>query len=487
MSELESGFRLGDVLALVRRQFLVVLVAALLGAVLAYFVYGSAPTRYSATARVEVGPNPLDTAPNGTAKDPVMETEKDLVKRDSVAEAVRKELRVSGDNRSILQHVTVTTTEKSFVLQITYEAATADDARDGANASADGYLAARRTQVAASRDRRLAGFDAQIKDLLGQQKQAQDAVTATAAGTTERTAAQSALAQFNSQLSQVQTSRSDLAAIDLDSLGSVVRRAPDHPAQLKSKATLGKAVGVFGLLLLVGLALAWLLDRRNTLGGGRKGVEQILPGAGSRVMPAAQGRNASPAQVDTAIDRLAVELVAGGGAGTASSVLVIGASDEPPVALAEELASSLTFAGIPALFVLAGSTDRELRHAHTVTSFADLLAGPSVSGPASLADEAGRVVTSPTVTWLRPRGSAEASGLLRRTVVETLVARAGREHFETVVFVAAAPSRTAAGTALGQWVGRTTLVVGPGERSRAEAAATALADAGVRVSEVVWT
>jgi hypothetical protein len=36
-------------------------------------------------------------------------------------------------------------------------------------------------------------------------------------------------------------------------------------------------------------------------------------------------------------------------------------------------------------------------------------------------------------------------------------------------------------------VGRTALVVGSDERAQAEAAAAALADADVRVTEVVWT
>src|SRR5690606_39118858 len=129
--------------------------------------------------------------------------------------------------------------------------------------------------------------------------------------------------------------------------------------------------------------------------------------------------------------RLAVELVSGGTTGNPSSVLIIGAGMEPPVAVAEELASSLAFAGIPALFVLAGNSDRQLRSAHVVASFADLVtSGASVAGPAGLPAQAGEGTLSggPTVTWLRPKGSAEAAGLLRRAVVDSLVTRAGRER-----------------------------------------------------------
>ena len=56
-----------------------------------------------------------------------------------------------------------------------------------------------------------------------------------------------------------------------------------------------------------------------------------------------------------------------------------------------------------------------------------------------------------------------------------------------MVFVAASPTRTAAGSALGQWVQRTAVIVEPDGRSQAEDVAQALSDAGVSVTEVVWT
>ncbi len=247
--------------------------------------------------------------------------------------------------------------------------------------------------------------------------------------------------------------------VDTEDGGELVRRAA-LPTAVLSKMALAKGVGVFGLCVLAGFGIALLVDRRDSLGGGRRRVQQLLPGANIRILPTAGNRKASPAEIDAAIDRLAVDLVSGGTRGRAASVLVVGTRVEPPLALAEELASSLTFAGIPALFVLAGSSDRDLRQAQVVTSFTDLITGPSITGPASLPAEAGAVsVSAPTVTWLRPRGSAEASGLLRRAVVEALITRAGREGFEAVVFVAATPTLNAAGAALGQWVAKTSVVV----------------------------
>ena len=491
MSELETGFRIGDVIAMVARRWPIVVGSVLLGLIAGYLVYASAPTTYSATSRVQVQPFGDAFSTDGKVPEVDMGTEKDLVKSDAVADAIRAKLGLTGENRAILSHITVLTDPEgnSDVMAITFEGDTAKGTQDAANAAAEGYLNARKATAKATADTANARLDEEIKTAQGAVDEATAAFNATQSGTAERNQAQSRLQAANSALAQLQGQQANISQFDPNAVGTITRKA-SLPDPVTSKMALGKAVGVFGLFVLGGLALAWFLDRRDGLGGGRRRVEAIVPNANTRVMPGAEGGHASPAEIDTAIDRLAVELVSGGTPGNASSVLIIGAGMEPPVALAEELASSLAFAGIPALFVLAGSTERELRSAHSVASFADLVtSGASVAGPAGLPAQAGETAlsTGPTVTWLRPKGSAEAAGLLRRAVVDSLVTRAGRERFEAVVFVAPSPSRTAVGSALGQWVGRTALVVASDERALAEAAATALAEAGVRVTEVVWT
>ncbi len=491
MSELETGFRIGDVIAMIARRWPVVVGSAVVGLIAAYLVYAGAPTTYSATSRVQVQPFGDAFSTDGQGSEVNINTEKDLVKSDAVADAIRAKVGLTGENRAILGHITVLTDPEgnSDVMAITFEGDTAKGTQAGANAAAEGYLNARKATAKATADKALTGLAEEITAAQAAVDEATAAFNATESGTAERNQAQSQLQAANSALAQIQGQQAKIRQFDPEAVGTVTRKA-SLPDPVTSKMALGKAVGVFGLFVLAGLAAAWYLDRRDGLGGGRRRVEALLPNANVRVMPGAEGGPASPAEVDTAIDRLAVELVAGGIPGNASSVLIIGAGMEPPIALAEELASSLAFAGIPALFVLAGSTDRQLRSAHVVPSFADLVtSGASVAGPAGLPAQAGEpaLSTGPAVTWLRPKGSPEAAGLLRRAVVDSLVTRAGRERFEAVVFIAPSPSRTAAGSALGQWVGRTALVIASDERSQAEPAATALAEAGVRVTEVVWT
>lgn len=490
MTELEYGFRLADVLDLLRRRSAIVLGAAVIGLVAGYLVFASAPPKYSATSRVQVRPFAADPlgAGGSDAEKVDIGTEQDLVKSDAVGDDVRTQLELEGDNRSLFRSLTVTAKEESLVLELTVESATAARARDVANAVAEAYQADRQRDATAIAERSLARIDQQLSDARTALAEATDASLAAGPGTPERAEAQANVQQAQQNVNELVESRSSAANLDTEGVVDIVRLAP-LPDAVLSKLAVGKGVGVFGLFVLAGLGVALLIDRRDSMGGGRRRVEQLAPGANIRMMPTSTGRKASPAEVDASIDRLAVELVGGGSRGRAAGVLVVGTKLEPPVALAEELASSLTFAGIPALFVLAGTSDRDLRQAHVVLSFTDLITGPSITGPASLPDVAGSGVgvSAPTVTWLRARGSAEASGLLRRAVVEALITRAGREGFEAVVFVAATPTRNAAATALGQWVNKTAVIVEDDDGPAVEQAVSALREADVSISEVVWT
>ncbi|HEX2577162.1 MAG TPA: hypothetical protein VHK88_12490, partial [Aquihabitans sp.] len=373
--------------------------------------------------------------------------------------------------------------------ELTVESGSAERARDTANAVAEAYEASREADAQGRVDRRVARLDEELDAANAALSEATDALAATSSGTPERTRAQAAVQEAQQASAELTRTRTAYSNLDTEGVVDIVRLAP-LPDAVLSKMALGKGVGVFGLFVLAGLGVALLVDRRDSMGGGRRKVEQLAPGANIRLLPTATGRKAGPAEIDAAIDRLAVDLAGGGSRGRATSVLVAGTRMEPPVALAEELASSLTFAGIPALFVLAGASERELRQAHVVVSFTDLITGPSITGPASLPDVAGRSgvgVSAPTVTWLRPRGSAEASGLLRRAVVEALISRAGREGFEAVVFVAATPTRNAAAAALGQWVAKTAVIVEDDDGQAVEQAVAALREADVQITEVVWT
>lgn len=494
MTELESGFRIGEVVDLLRRRFPIMVVAGLVGLVAGFLVFASAPPNFNATARVQVNrlPDQLSQGSgSGGGGDQVdLATERDLVKSDAVGDAVRAQLGLDGDNRSLFKGVSIASQEDSRVLEITASSTKATKARDVANAVAAAYLAERKKSADATLATTTARLNDQITDANAAVSDAAQEVQATEPNTTERAAANAALQSAQSKLSNLNSALTDLAGIDTSSVGAMVRKAP-LPATVLSKMAVGKGVGVFGLCLFAGLALALLVDRRDSLGGGRRAVAQLVPSANIRILPTATGRAPSPAEIDAAIDRLAVELAGQGGRGRANSVLVVGTEIEPPLALAEELAASLTFAGIPALFVIAGSSEREVSGVVRIASFTDLITGPSVTGPGRLPERAGEPGSTspaaPAVAWLQPRGSTESSGLLRRAVVEALVTRAAREGFEAVVFVAGTPTRNAAAAALGPWVTKTTVVVDHTNGNGVVDAVRSLQEAGVAIAEVVWS
>lgn len=485
MSDLENGFRLGDVVALIKRRSAFLVIAAAIGVVLGFLAFITAPSTYSSTAKVTVVAVPGEATPAGGKNTVDIGTQRDSVRSDAIANQVRTKLHLEGEsNKQIFEGLTVTAKEDSAVLNFTVVADNAARSRDIANATADGYLAVRRAKVKKDYD----GLTKQLDEVAAGVSEAQAAIDDPQAAESTKAAARARLTALADRQSQLTTLVDEYGGDVSGAGGQVTKHAPLPDASI-SKAAVGRGVGIFGICLAIGAALAVFVDRRDSLGGGRRTVSSIAPGANIRMMPSASGRGASPAEVDAAIDRLAVELV--GGATSpgqrARAVLLVGTSGEPPVAMAEEIASSLTFAGIPALFVLAGSSEREVRDAQVITSFADLITGPSVTGPASLPETAGAATAAPpTVTWLRPRGSAEASGLLRRAVIEALVSRAGRERFEAVVFVAATPTKNAAGAALGQWADKTAVIVQGDDAPEVEATVRALVEADVRIHEVVW-
>ena len=92
MTELESGFRVNDVVGIVKRRSAIILASSAVGLLLGYLVFASAPPKYSATSRVQVKTliqNPLDPGPKDTQKLDVG-TEHHLVKSDAMGDAMRE-------------------------------------------------------------------------------------------------------------------------------------------------------------------------------------------------------------------------------------------------------------------------------------------------------------------------------------------------------------------------------------------------------------
>ncbi|HWJ99020.1 MAG TPA: hypothetical protein VNQ33_12730, partial [Acidimicrobiales bacterium] len=181
----------------------------------------------------------------------------------------------------------------SDVMAITFEGDAAKETEAGANAAAEGYLSARKASAKATTDKALTNLNDDIVAANKAVEEATGAVNAAPAGSTERTQAQARLQAANSALTQLQAQQTKIRQFDPDAVGIITRKA-SVADPVTSKMALGKAVGVFGLFVLGGLAAAWLLDHRDGLGGGRRRVEALLPGASTRLMPGAEGGHATP-------------------------------------------------------------------------------------------------------------------------------------------------------------------------------------------------
>lgn len=486
MSELESGFRVADVTALLRRRRIILVVAAVVGLVLGALAFSTSPTRYSATARVQVA----IADPDASAKDLTAQrqTQADLVKSDEVGGRAIKALGLDITEKELFSALTLTVKDTSDVIALTYEAWEPEEAQERVNAIAEAYLQMSTADARATQEKLVETLQERILAAERAKDAAADDIEATEPGTADRIDATRRYDDADTRLRDLNLQLEEAQTTDPEQGARLVGAAP-LPKSVLSKMAVAKGVGVFGLSMLAGLGLALVVDRRDSLGGGRRRVEQLIPGVTIRLLPTATKSNAHAAEIDAAVDRLAIDLTAGSGPGRAASAVLVGTLNEPPIELADQLSSSLAFAGVPALFVVAGPANRPLDHVHVVTAFADLIDAPSITGPAGLPEEAGADVgpVAPTVTWLRPRGSVESSGLLRRAVVDSLIARAGRDGFDVVIFVSASPTRNAAAAALGQWVGKALVIVEDDESAAVEAVVGALQEADVAIDEVVWT
>ena len=123
-----------------RKWTLAVIFALILGVVVT-FSYRQTPI-YQAQARVFVQPYPSGDGSSLAA--PNLETERELVASEPVAERVAEDLGVDQAPRALLAGLSVEAVTETEVLNISYSSSDPDFARDGANAFARNYIEFRR-------------------------------------------------------------------------------------------------------------------------------------------------------------------------------------------------------------------------------------------------------------------------------------------------------------------------------------------------------
>ena len=152
------------VLNTLRRRWLVVLLAVLLGALGGAAYAELTPDRYDATTSLVVSPvisNPL----TGSREDVNIRTEQEILGSREVARRAADSLDITGSGERLRSEVSVAAPMGSQILQVTVRAESPQEAAEGADAITDAYLELRQESSSNLTQRYLEGVDQQIEDL----------------------------------------------------------------------------------------------------------------------------------------------------------------------------------------------------------------------------------------------------------------------------------------------------------------------------------
>jgi len=400
-----------DYLGVLRRRWWVwigVTIVCVLGA-LAYLKL--APKTYSASTSVYVTPTAAGQGNNQLANSRTsgaavnLDTEAVVVKSGQVAQIAAKALNSPLSPGALAAQVTVAVPPNSEVLQISCSAGNPLAAADCAQAFAKAYLQNRDTQAAQSINDQLKALQSKIASLQKTAAGLSAQIASLPSNAPSRASAQTDLNADNSELTQLSNQVAALtAASAANSGGSIITNAlppaASNPATPKKKIVLpsGAVAG-----LVIGLALAFLADRRDKRIRGAHDVERVLGLPAMLTVPAtSSGQQVSSASLGSGqpVIELAHAVAAEIGRGD-HVVLVAGVSPGPAGGMvAADLAASLARTHASTLLVCAHSDSaapRALLGTADGRGLSDVLAGV-----ASLEEVIHETAAVPGLTVIKP-------------------------------------------------------------------------------------
>jgi len=246
----------GQLLSLLRRYVPLLLLLAVLGAGAGVAAALVLPAPYKATATVLVSPlegNPY--SPDGRGDDLVnLQTEAQLVTTDRVAKIAGQKLGHAPEGT-----IAVDVPPNTQVLNLTYTAKSSANARTGAQAFADAYLAYRQQRAQDVVNNQLAKLKNQA-DKVQRQLLKTNREMAAATGA-KRATLQQRVTAYTNQLGVIDEQANDIGSTPI-SPGQVITPAgaPDGPGQIRTAM-----FGAGGLIggIVVGLAVVLLRERLN--------------------------------------------------------------------------------------------------------------------------------------------------------------------------------------------------------------------------------
>ncbi|MEO8105865.1 MAG: Wzz/FepE/Etk N-terminal domain-containing protein [Actinomycetes bacterium] len=340
----QGGATLGEYSGALRRRWWVVALGAFIGLGLAATYLLIAPKTYLATSSVQVNSvggeldNAVEVARTNSGIN--LDTEAQLVTSQAVSSRAKVTLQTPEIVGQLVQHVSVDVPPNTSVLRISFSASSPEEARDGAAAYADAYLANRRDSADALLEQQVRALNKQIAELQAQLETASD---------DERPGIQSSLDTVNTRLAILDAVASaNPGKVISDSL--LPRRATSPNTGLVLTSGLA-----FGLLL--GLAALYLLERRDGRCYDWQSVERQL---GLAVLADIPGTAGSPAQLYAphspgaeAFGQVRNAVLAGLGEGPATLVIASPSTGYGADVVAANLAVALARAGHRTTLVVA--------------------------------------------------------------------------------------------------------------------------------------
>ena len=257
---------------ILRRKWTVLLVMVLVVGATMFFSYRQTP-RYSATSRVLVRATSDDPNAYYTIN---LDTERGLAQSAAVAEVVKRDTGSPSTPDQLLSGLSVSVEPSTEILLMQYQASQAVQARDLANAFAEGYLEFRRGQALASYKVNAAEIQAEI-DALNEDRQRLTAQLSKTNNVSRAQAINGALNVVNTRIAIKQEELSSLGSPEtLSTSGGEVLQPAALPGATSSpdhvrNAMLGVVIG-----LALGLGIAFARDHFDERLQGSRDLERQL-------------------------------------------------------------------------------------------------------------------------------------------------------------------------------------------------------------------
>lgn len=266
-----TGADLTDYVRIIRRHWLLIVAATAIGVALAVLYTRLQTPGYDSKASVQIQDPKGQVGRDQSISD--VQTEAQVMKSEGVAKLAAASVRGGHSAQDLLDHVTVKAPTEARVLVVSFNAKSPREAKAGAQAMADAYIAHKTDQAQRAIKAQVQSYQPSITLLSAQFNNTQTALSKVPADSAEGRNLNQQLTRLTAQLAQDQASQATAAGQPIDG-GRVL-----SPATLpRSKAGTGLVtnIGIGALTgLILGIILTFTRDRFDEQVYGVADIEHV--------------------------------------------------------------------------------------------------------------------------------------------------------------------------------------------------------------------